>query len=203
MKKLLLLGGSRYLLPAIQAAHDLGAYVITADYLPDNLAHPFADEYHNVSIIDREAVVNLARELRVDGILSYATDPGVANAAYACEKLGLPTSPYKSVAILQNKGLFRQFLSENGFNVPFAKSYTVAADAENDADGFPWPVIVKPTDSAGSKGVRRVDSKDGLPDAIEYALKHSMSGEFIVEEFIEKAGYSTDTDSFSVDGGSG
>ena len=51
-KKLLLLGGSRYLIPAIKAAHDLGAYVITCDYLPDNYAHKLSDEYHNVSIIE-------------------------------------------------------------------------------------------------------------------------------------------------------
>ena len=55
-KKILLLGGLRYLLPVIKAAHDLGYYVITCDYLPDNIAHKYADEYHNVSIIDKEAV---------------------------------------------------------------------------------------------------------------------------------------------------
>ena len=101
MKKLLLLGGSRYLLPAIKAAHDLGVYVITADYLPDNYAHQFSDEYHNVSIIDRDAVLKLAEDLNIDGIMSYATDPGVVVAAYVADKLGLPTSPVKSVAILQ------------------------------------------------------------------------------------------------------
>lgn len=200
MKKLLLLGGSRYLLPAIKAAHELGAYVITADYLPNNLAHPFADEYHNISIIDKEAVVNLAKELQVDGILSFATDPGVAIAAYACEKLGLPGSPYESVAILQNKGKFRNFLKENGFNVPFAKSYSDPEEAQKDVDLFQWPVIVKPTDSAGSKGVSRVDNPQDLKASIEYALSLSLGKEFIVEEFIEKAGCSTDTDSFSVDG---
>ena len=59
-KKLLLLGGLRYLLPVIEAAHELGYYVITCDYLPDNIAHKYSDEYHNVSIVDREAVLALA-----------------------------------------------------------------------------------------------------------------------------------------------
>lgn len=200
MKKLLLLGGSRYLIPAIKAAHELGVYVITADYLPDNAAHKYSDEYHNVSIIEKEAVLALAKELRVDGIMSYATDPGVVVAAYVAEKLGLPTSPYESVALLQNKGKFREFLCNNGFNVPYAKSYKEPLDALKEVDDFQWPIIVKPVDSAGSKGVRRVDDRDALIDAARHALKYSLTGEFIVEEFIEQQGFSSDTDSFSVDG---
>lgn len=62
-KKLMLLGGLRYLLPVIKAAHEQGYYVITADYLPDNIAHKYSDEYCNVSIIDKEAVLAKAREL--------------------------------------------------------------------------------------------------------------------------------------------
>lgn len=200
MKKLLLLGGSRYLLPAIEAAHQLGVYVITADYLPDNLAHQYADEYCNVSVTDKEAVLRAAWELKADGIMSYATDPGVASAAYAAEKLGLPTSPYESVAILQNKGLFRKFLTENGFNVPYARSYNDPQRALKETDDFRWPVIVKPVDSAGSKGVTRIDKKEDLVKAAEYACRFSQTKEFIVEEFIEQEGFSSDTDAFSVDG---
>lgn len=199
-QKLLLLGGSRYLIPAIKAAHKLGVYVITADYLPDNEAHMYSDEYHNISIVDKEAVLNLARELKIDGIMSYATDPGVVVAAFVAEKLGLPTSPYDSVVLLQNKGKFRSFLRNNGFNVPYAKSYNNPQEALKDADKFCWPVIVKPVDSAGSKGVRRIDNKNSLLDAIKYALKYSFAKEFIVEEFIEQTGFSSDTDSFSIDG---
>lgn len=55
MKKLLLLGGSRYLIPVIKKAHELGIYTITCDYLPDNIAHKYSDEYKNISIIDKEA----------------------------------------------------------------------------------------------------------------------------------------------------
>ena len=90
MKKLLLLGGSNYLLPVIREAHALGLYVVTCDYLPDNTAHKYADEYRNVSIIDKEAVLETARELGVSGVMSFACDPGVTTAAYVAEKLGLP-----------------------------------------------------------------------------------------------------------------
>lgn len=201
MKKLMLLGGMRYLVPVIEAAHKLGVYVITCDYLPNNIAHKYSDEYCNVSILEKDKVLEKAKELKIDGILSFACDPGVVTAAYVAEKMGLPSSgPYESVEILQNKGKFRKFLTENNFNVPVAKQYTDIETAVNDTEMFNWPVIVKPTDSAGSKGVTKVEEKDKLKDAINYALKFSHSNEFIIEDFLEKVGDSSDCDSFSIDG---
>ena len=82
----MLLGGLRYLLPAIRAAHEQGYYVITADYLPNNIAHKYSDEYVNVSIVDKEAVLKVAREKQIDGIMSFACDPGVVSAAYVQEQ---------------------------------------------------------------------------------------------------------------------
>lgn len=200
-KKLLLLGGSRYLLPIIESAKKLGIYTITCDYLPDNIAHKYSDEYCNVSIIDKDAVLEAAKKLQIDGIMSFACDPGVVTAAYVAEKLGLPScGPYESVCILQNKGKFRKFLADNGFTVPVAKGYTNIEQALDDVNIFNWPVIVKPTDSAGSKGVTRVDKPELLEESIKYALSFSHSNEFIIEDFIEKKGFSSDTDSFSVDG---
>lgn len=201
MKKLMVLGGSRYALPVIKAAHDLGLYVITCDYLPDNIAHKYSDEYFNVSIIDKEATLAAAKKLEIDGIISFACDPGVVTAAYVAEKMGLPSvGSYESVSIMQNKGKFRKFLTENGFNVPTAKGYTNIDEALKDIDMFHWPVIVKPTDSAGSKGVTRVDDPAKLKESIEYALSFSHCDEFIIEDFITQHGFSSDTDSFSVDG---
>lgn len=200
-KKLMLLGGLRYLLPVIESAHQLGYYVITCDYLPDNIAHKYSDEYHNVSIIDKEAVLALARELQIDGIMSFAVDPGVITAAYVQEQMGLPAfGPYESVCILQNKDRFRNFLTQHEFNVPKAKGFSSIEDAMSEKYWYSWPVIVKPTDSAGSKGVTRVDCWEDLPAALEVAFEHSLSKRVIVEEFIEKLGCSSDTDSFSVDG---
>lgn len=199
-KKLMLLGGLRYLLPVIEAAHKLGIYVITCDYLPDNIAHKYSDEYHNVSIVDKDAVLELARKLQIDGIMSFAVDPGVMTAAYVQEQMGLPGNPYESVCILQNKDRFRNFLTQHGFNVPKAKGFASIEDALAEKYWFPWPVIVKPTDSAGSKGVTRVDSLEDLEPALKVAFEHSISGRVIVEEFIEKQGCSSDTDCFSVDG---
>ena len=201
MKKLMLLGGLRYLLPVIEEAHKLGIYVITADYLPNNIAHKYSDEYCNVSIIDKDAVLKAAQELKIDGILSHAVDPGVVSAAYVAEKMGLPFQcSYKAACILQDKSLFRKFLSENGFNCPKAKGYDNADDALKDVDFFNWPVIVKPVDSAGSKGVTKVEDKADLQKAIKFALSESHNGHFIIEDFLEKESLSAGSESFVVDG---
>ena len=197
----MLLGGLRYLIPVIKAAHEQGYYVITADYLPDNIAHKYSDEYCNVSIVDKEAVLREAKRLQIDGVMSFACDPGVVAASYVQNQMGLPSfGPFESVEILQNKDRFRAFLQKNGFNVPQAKGFDSVEAAMSEIYWYPWPVIVKPTDAAGSKGVTKVEKAENLRPALEYAMQHSISGHIIVEEFIEKEGCSSDTDSMSVDG---
>lgn len=201
MKKLMLLGGLRYLIPVIEEAHKLGVHVITADYLPNNIAHKYSDEYCNVSIIDKKAVLAKARDLKIDGILSHAVDPGVTTAAYVAEKMGLPFQcSYEAACIMQDKSLFRKFLAENGFNCPNAKGYSNAEDALKDVDYFNWPVIVKPVDSAGSKGVTKVENKADLATAIATALSSSISKNFIIEDFLDKVGAQSSADIFTVNG---
>lgn len=200
-KKLMLLGGIRYLLPVIKAAHEQGYYVITADYLPDNIAHKYSDEYVNVSIIDKDAVLKVAREKEIDGIMSFGVDPGVIAASYVQNEMGLPSfGPYESVDILQHKDKFRAFLKDNGFNVPWAFAFSSESDAWESRKNFSYPLIVKPTDSAGSKGCTRVDRENELQNAIHYAFKYTISGNIIIEEFLEKKGCSSDTDSYTYNG---
>lgn len=200
-KKIMLLGGIHYLLPVIKAAHEQGYYVITADNVPDNIAHKHSDEYVNVSIVDKEAVLAEAQKRQIDGIISFGVDPGVEAAAYVQEQMGLPSmGPYESVHILQNKDLFRAFLRDNGFNVPEARGYSSVEEALKDTDWLRFPMIVKPTDSAGSKGVTRVDNIDQYKVAVKFAFEKSIKGNIIVEQYLEKVGCSSDTDSFLLDG---
>ena len=195
-----MLGGSLYQTYAIKAAVEMGYYVITCDYLPENPGHKFAHEYYNVSTTDKDAVLKLAEQLKVDGIVAYASDPAAPTAAFVAEKLGLPTSPYKSVEILSKKHLFRKYLAENGFNVPKTKSYTRFEDAENDIDNFRLPVMVKPVDSSGSKGINKLTDKNQLKAFVEDALSYSRDKIFLIEEFIVKNGPQISGDAFSVDG---
>lgn len=200
-KTLLLLGGARYALPVIDAAHELGAKVVTCDYLPRNYAHAFSDGYINASIIDNDAVLAAARECRADGIMSFAADPGVVAASYAAEKLGLPfQGSYEAVSILQDKERYRAFLRDNGFNCPELHIYRSADEAMAEADDITYPIIAKPVDAAGSKGCSRVDGPEGLRKAVEYALEFSRGGRCIVEQFLEKRGDSSDADGFVTGG---
>ena len=195
-----MLGGSIYQTYAIKEAVKLGYYVITCDYLPGNPGHKFAHEYHNVSTTDKEAVLELASKLKVDGVVAYASDPAAPTAAYVCEKLELPTSPYRSVEILSNKDLFRTFLQKNGFNCPKAKGYVRYEDALADWSEYRLPVMVKPVDSSGSKGITKLSDVSGLEAAVHEALSYSRAKRFLIEEFIDKKGHQISGDAFSVDG---
>lgn len=200
MKKLLVLGGDHFTIPVVEAAHKQGYYVITCDYLPDNVAHKVSDEYVNFSTIDKEGILEWAKKNPIDGVVTF-TDSGVVTTAYLQHHLGLPQiGPLASVELLQNKARFRQFLTEHGFNVPKAKGFTHKEEALASKDFFTLPVIVKPVDAAGSKGVTKVSDWNELETAVDWAIKFSFSGDFIIESFIEKQGCSSDSDCFSVDG---
>ena len=200
MKKLLILGGDHFTIPVVEAAKKQGYYVITCDYLPDNVAHKVSDEYVNFSTTDKEGILEWAKENKIDGIVTF-TDSGVVTTAYVQHHLGLPQiGPLESVEILQNKARFRQFLTDNGFVVPKAKGFSNKEEELASKDFFTLPVIVKPVDAAGSKGVTKVSEWSELEKAIDWAIKFSFSGDFIIETFIEKKGCSSDSDCFSVDG---
>ena len=174
MKKLLVLGGDHFTIPVVEAAHKQGYYVITCDYLPDNVAHKASDEYVNFSTIDKEGILEWAKKNPIDGVVTF-TDSGVVTTAYLQHHLGLPQiGPLASVELLQNKARFRQFLTEHGFNVPKAKGFTYKEDALASKDFFTLPVIVKPVDAAGSKGVTKVSDWNELETAVDWAIKFSF-----------------------------
>lgn len=198
MKKILLLGGSAQQIVAIETAKRLGYYTVLCDFLPDNPGQNYADKFYLVSTTDKEAVLNVAKNEMIDGVLAYASDPAAPTAAYIAEQLGLPTNPYKSVQTLCNKDQFRDFLRNNGFNTPVAKGYSDMGVNKSD---FQLPVIVKPVDSSGSKGATVLHSWNELDKAMEFAFSFSRSHRVIVEEFIEKKHeYLIGGDIFVVDG---
>lgn len=186
MKTLLLLGGSAQQIVAIETAKRLGYRTVLCDFLPDNPGQYTADKFYLVSTTDREAVLEVAKKEKVDGVLAYASDPAAPTAAYVAESLGLPTNPSSAVETLCNKDLFRDFLRENGFNTPVSKGYRNAEAVSADIPMFHLPVIVKPVDSSGSKGATVLHSWEGLDKALAFAFSFSRAHRIIVEEFIEK-----------------
>lgn len=186
MKKILLLGGSAQQIVAIKTAQKLGYYAVLCDYLPDNPGQYEADKFYLVSTTDKDAVLEVARNEQVDGVLAYASDPAAPTAAYIAEKLGLSGAPYHSVETLCNKDQFRKFLIENGFSTPKAKGYASAEDALKEKENFEFPIIIKPVDSSGSKGATVLQTEDGLKNALDFAFSFSRCHRIIVEHFIEK-----------------
>lgn len=201
-KKILLLGGSAQQIVAIETAKKLGYYTVLCDFLPDNPGQYVADKFYLESTTDKEAILEVAKKESIDGVLAYASDPAAPTAAYVAEKLGLPGSPYESVEILCNKDQFRKFLSENNFCTPKANGYENIEEALEDLknEKYNYPVIVKPVDSSGSKGVSRIDNFDEANKKLEYAMSFSRGKKIIIEEFVEKYGYQIAGDGLSVNG---
>lgn len=202
MKKILLLGGSAQQIVAIEMAKKLGYFTVVCDFLPDNPGQHHADKFYLASTTDKEAILKIALEEKIDGILAYASDPAAPTAAYVAEKMGLPGNPYTAVETLCNKALFRGFLAEHGFCTPKAKGYTdIAAALKDMAEGvFRFPLIVKPVDSSGSKGVGRIDTLAQAEEALNYAMDFSREKQIILEEYVEMFGYQIAGDGLSVDG---
>lgn len=184
MKKILLLGGSTQQIPAIEYANKQGLYTILCDYLPDNPGQYYAKKFYCISTTDRHAILDIAIQEKIDGVVAYASDPAAPTAAYVAEQLKLPTNPYKSVEILAYKDKFREFLGSHEFNCPKAKSYSSLVCAKKEIDQFTFPVMVKPVDSSGSKGVSKVTITEEFEVAYKLALDNSRGEKIIVEEFI-------------------
>jgi len=173
----------------------MGWHVITCDNRPDNPGHKLAHESLAVSTVDMEGVLAAARTARLDAVITYASDVAAPNAAYVCERLGLPGNPYESVCTLVNKGRFRRFQADNGFFCPAFRTFRApdlpqAGDAaEIDIEPLRLPVIVKPVDASGGKGVSKIRSAAELLPALRHAMSESISGEAIVEEIVEPQSY--------------
>ena len=199
-KKIMMLGGNYFQMTAVLAAKRLGYHVIDVDYLPGNPAHRYADEYYNISTIDKEKVLQKARELQIDGIVSYASDVSAPTAAYVAEAMGLPTNPYESVMIMTHKDLFRAFLRENGFPMPQGGGFTDYEEALSFFRKIKKPAMVKPIDASGSKGVNKVFTEEEFRAAYSEAMSYSISKHIIIEEFIQRVGYQIDGDAFMANG---
>lgn len=186
-KTVLLLGGSDQQLTSFEAANRLGYRTVLCDWDAECPGRALADSYYEVSTLDREAVLEVARTERVDGVVSYASDAPAPVAAWVSERLGLPTNPYESVAMLCDKGRFRKFLSDNSFNIPENRvvAATDALDAESAMREIGLPLVVKPVDSAGSRGVTIVREASALVDAFNMAADNTRKGEIVLERYIE------------------
>lgn len=183
--KLLIAGGSHSDIPMIKAAKALGFLVYTSGNRPGELGHRFGDHYVPLDYSDKTAVLDAARTLNVDAICPACNDFSAISAAYAAEKLGLPGyDDTNTTTRLHHKDSFRVLARECGLRTPAASSFDCAERALRDSAGIGLPVIVKPVDLTGGKGVSKVETREKLPAAIETAFSASRNNRIIVEEFV-------------------
>ena len=198
-KRLLIAGGGYADIPLVMAGRKLGYHVITSGNRPEELGHRYSDEYQPADFSNPEAILQLARRLNVSAICACCNDFSALSAAYAAEQLGLPGHDSFQVAqIIHHKDRYRQYALEHGFATPKAMGFANKADAMAGMSAFSWPVIVKPVDLTGGKGMTKVGGLDEAGRAIDKALAISRSKRIVVEEFVEgsRHGFSA----FIVDG---
>ena len=186
MKKILLiLNGGHSEIPLIQAGKNLGFYVVTTGNAPEMIGHPYADEYHRADFSDKEAILELAKKLNISAICSCANDFGIITAAYVAEKLNLPGhDSFDTTYKLHHKDTFRRITKKYGIHSPVARDFSSVDAAIEASDSFDYPVIVKPVDLTGGKGVSRADNADELQTAVKKAFNMTRCGSIVVEPFL-------------------
>lgn len=189
MKKLLILGAGQMQVPIIAIAKEQGYFTIVADYDPKAPGFEYADVVSTISTIDKEAVLQLAQEEKVDGLLTTSDYP-VRVVSYVGEKLGLPAMTQRVAQVCTNKYEQRLVFKECGVNTPFFMKCNVESDLSS-LTAFPY--IVKPVDSSASRGVEKVSNAIQLKEAVVAACEQSRSGNAIVESFIGGKEFSVET----------
>jgi biotin carboxylase len=183
-RKLMILGAGPFQLSGIRKAVDLGHYVITVDNSPANVGHQVSHQMINCSTTDRVGVARQAEDLSIDGICTFASDVALTSIGYVCDRLHLPGISLGVAEMISKKDRFRSFQRDH--SLPHPKFVVGSSLQEANFTNLAFPVIFKPVDSSGSRGVGMV--AEPFPDAIDEAFAHaksySRSERVCVEEFI-------------------
>lgn len=199
-KRIMILGGNYVQAMATQTAKNLGYYVISADLHEDNPGHKIADEYCKIDIIDKEAVLKEAQRLKIDGIIPFCSDVLAPVAAYVQEKMGLPGNSYDVIHTMTHKDLFRKFMQREGFLTPQNVKVSTVEEAISILKNTNHRLMLKPTDSAGSRGVFAIESISDIERHWEETISASPSRTAILEDYIDSVGLQQDGDIFVIDG---
>ncbi len=185
MKRVLVTGGSHAELPLIRVLKEEGWYVITTGTNEDGLGHKAADEYIRGDFSDREFVLALAKEKEADAMVSGCNDFAYLSTAYACEKLGLPGhDSYDTALIVHHKNEFRKLTKRLGIRTPWFSKCRTEKELEAALAEMSFPVVIKPVDLTGGKGVHICGSKNEAVSAFREAMGKTRESYVIAEEFI-------------------
>ena len=200
MKKILFLGGSTFQLPPIIYALNNGYYVITVDRNKESPGFIYSNESYKISIDKKKEVLRLAKKLKINAVVAFASDKAALTAAYVCKKLRLPSNPLNAVKILTHKDLYKRFLKKNNFNVPNFQTHISKKKGYKFAKKLNFPIFVKPIDSSGSKGVTKLKSIKNFNSAFNNAIKFSQKKRVIIEESVKRKHYQIAGDAFVMKG---
>lgn len=193
-KRILVPNGNYTDIRLIKALKKLGLYVITSGNAPELEGHRYADEYVPHDYSDYEGMLELAKSLNIDYVSACSNDFGVTTAAYIAEKLGLPGhDTFENARIIAEKDLFKKFAMENKLQVIPSHWFTDFDSAMSFVKDAEYPLIVKPTDLGGGKGVTRVFDTSKIEEAVKFAFQQSRRGHIVIEPFIEGTQHSIST----------
>lgn len=194
MKKLAIIGGSYLQLPIVNKAKEMEIETHVFSWRDGAVCANVADFFYPISIIEKEEILKVCQELGIDGITTIASDTAVVTVNYVASRLGLRSNPVEFSDITTNKYLMRQCFMAH--NIPSPRFALVDEQDNYDITDFGFPLIVKPTDRSGSRGVEKVLDPVHLCAAIERARKESFENKAIIEEFVTGREVSVETISF-------
>lgn len=194
VKKILIIGAGFLQSFVIRKAKELGYHTITIDKNPKAIGFEYADEYGVINIVNQEACLKYAQFKSIDGVMTAATDYGVLSAAYIAQKMNLPGLDYEVAKAIKSKYMIRRTLSENKVD-NVSQYYEVGDNSEipKIKDLLKYPVMVKPCDGSGSRAVKRVDSAIEFDCACLEAMKFSLIGKAVIENFIQGKEYGVES----------
>lgn len=156
--------------------------IILVDMSDKVRAIPFADKFLKISTMDKAAVLVAARDEKIDYILTACGDQPLSTMAYVATEMGLPTYlSEQDVRDLTNKRFMKDKMVKSG--IPTAKHVYIDKSWNGVIPDFEYPLVVKPVDSNGSKGVKKVFTPANMEKALKEAFQYSLSGDVIIEEF--------------------
>ena len=194
LKRLAIIGASYLQAPLIIKAKEMGYETHVFAWKANDIGERIADVFYPISIIEKDKITDVCRGLGIDGICTIASDLAAVTVNYVADKLGLPGNTMEAALRSTNKHLMRNAFEKNGD--PSPKSILVCSVADLRETELSYPVIVKPLDRSGSRGITKVMSVEGLEKAIADAKDQGFDKEALVEEFATGKEYSVEYISF-------
>jgi len=189
-ERIAVIGANEPLIPFYRQAKALGYEIIGIAIEDGAVCKKYCDRFYPISFIEKDKVVDICRAEKVNGIISFSLESALPTVSYVASKLGLVGNSEESIQLTQSKFAQRKALEKNGIPVP--KYYLIENEAALADVKCKFPVIVKPVDSGGSRGICKVESYDQLSEAYKYAVQYSRSAKAIVEEFVDGREFSVE-----------